>query len=70
MIAALLSAFIGAKLVYVLAEGWFDWPMPERWLRLANGESVLGTLLLCAASRFRASAGSSANLAAAAGRAC
>ena len=44
-VAALLSAFIGAKLVYVLAEGWLDWPMPDRWLRLATGKSVLGALL-------------------------
>jgi len=44
-VAALLSAFIGAKLVYLLAEGWLDWPMPDRWLRLATGKSVLGALL-------------------------
>jgi len=44
-VAALLSAFIGAKLVYVLAEGLRDWPMPDRWLRLATGKSVLGALL-------------------------
>ena len=44
-VAALLSAFIGAKLVYVLAEGWLDWPLPDRWLRLATGKSVLGALL-------------------------
>ena len=44
-VAALLSAFIGAKLVYVLAEGWLDWPLPDRWLRLATGKSVIGALL-------------------------
>jgi phosphatidylglycerol:prolipoprotein diacylglycerol transferase len=44
-VAALLSAFIGAKLVYLLAEGWLDWPLPDRWLRLATGKSVLGALL-------------------------
>ena len=44
-VAALLSAFIGAKLVYIFAEGWLDWPMPDRWLRLATGKSVLGALL-------------------------
>ncbi len=44
-LAALLSAFIGAKLVYLLAEGWLDWPQPDRWLRLATGKSVLGALL-------------------------
>jgi len=44
-VAALLCAFIGAKLAYVFAEGWRDWPMPDRWLRLATGKSVLGALL-------------------------
>ncbi|MEO6741534.1 MAG: prolipoprotein diacylglyceryl transferase family protein, partial [Chthoniobacteraceae bacterium] len=44
-VAALLSAFIGAKLTYLFAEGWLDWPMPDRWLRLATGKSVLGALL-------------------------
>jgi phosphatidylglycerol:prolipoprotein diacylglycerol transferase len=44
-IAALLSAFVGAKLVYLFAEGWLDWPQPDRWLRLATGKSILGALL-------------------------
>ena len=30
---ALMSAFVGAKIMYLLAEGWRDWPMPDRWLR-------------------------------------
>ena len=42
---ALMSAFVGAKIMYLLAEGWRDWPMPDRWLRLATGKSVLGALL-------------------------
>jgi phosphatidylglycerol:prolipoprotein diacylglycerol transferase len=44
-IGALGGAFLGAKLVYLFAEGWRDWPMPDRWLRLATGKSVLGGLL-------------------------
>ncbi|MEY4484760.1 MAG: hypothetical protein RL693_2212 [Verrucomicrobiota bacterium] len=44
-IGALGGAFIGAKLLYLLAEGWHDWPMPDRWLRLATGKTVLGGLL-------------------------
>ena len=44
-IGALGGAFIGAKLVYLFAEGWRDWPMPDRWLRLATGKSILGGLL-------------------------
>jgi phosphatidylglycerol---prolipoprotein diacylglyceryl transferase len=39
------AAFLGAKAVYVLAEGWLDWPRADRWLRLAAGKSVLGGLL-------------------------
>lgn len=44
-IGALGGAFIGAKLLYLLAEGWQDWPLPDRWLRLATGKTVLGGLL-------------------------
>ena len=44
-LGALGGAFLGAKLVYLFAEGWRDWPMPDRWLRLATGKSVLGGLL-------------------------
>ena len=44
-VAALLSAFLGAKLVYIFAEGSLDWPRPDRWLRLATGKSILGALL-------------------------
>jgi phosphatidylglycerol---prolipoprotein diacylglyceryl transferase len=42
---ALGGAFLGAKLAYVLAEGWRDWPLADRWLRLASGKSVVGGLL-------------------------
>lgn len=44
-IGALGGAFLGAKLVYLFAEGWRDWPTADRWLRLATGKSVLGGLL-------------------------
>lgn len=44
-IGALGGAFLGAKLVYLFAEGWRDWPQPDRWLRLATGKSILGGLL-------------------------
>jgi phosphatidylglycerol:prolipoprotein diacylglycerol transferase len=44
-IGALGGAFLGAKLAYLIAEGWRDWPMPDRWLRLATGKSVIGGLL-------------------------
>jgi phosphatidylglycerol:prolipoprotein diacylglycerol transferase len=42
---ALVSGLVGAKLVYLIAEGWLDWPQPDRWLRLATGKSILGALL-------------------------
>jgi phosphatidylglycerol:prolipoprotein diacylglycerol transferase len=44
-IGALGGAFLGAKLAYLFAEGWRDWPMPDRWPRLLAGKSVIGGLL-------------------------
>lgn len=44
-IAALVSAFLGAKIVYLLAEGWIYWDWPERWLIWATGKTILGALL-------------------------
>ena len=44
-IAALAGAFLGAKLVYLGAEGWLHWRDPDRWLQLATGKSILGGLL-------------------------
>jgi phosphatidylglycerol---prolipoprotein diacylglyceryl transferase len=44
-IAALVSAFIGAKLVYLAAEGWLYWHDPNRWIILATGKSIIGALL-------------------------
>jgi phosphatidylglycerol:prolipoprotein diacylglycerol transferase len=44
-VAALTSAFVGAKLVYLAAEGWLFWDSPDRWLVLATGKSILGALL-------------------------
>lgn len=44
--AALLGAFVGAKIVYLLAEGWRDVGQPDMWLRLATGKTILGGLLL------------------------
>lgn len=43
--AALVSAFFGAKVIYLLAEGWLFWDSPDRWLIWATGKSVLGALL-------------------------
>ena len=44
-VAALVSAFLGAKLVYLAAEGWMFWNDPHRWLIWATGKSILGALL-------------------------
>ena len=44
-VAALIGAFAGAKLVYVLAEGWMHFGAPDMWLQLATGKSILGALL-------------------------
>lgn len=43
-LAALAGAFLGAKLVYMLSEGfWFHGPSP--WKEWATGKSILGALL-------------------------
>ena len=43
--AALTSAFLGAKLVYLAAEGWMFWDDPQRWIIWATGKTILGALL-------------------------
>ncbi len=44
-VAALAGAFIGAKLVYLGAEGWLHWHDANRWVILATGKSITGALL-------------------------
>jgi phosphatidylglycerol---prolipoprotein diacylglyceryl transferase len=44
-LAALAGAFLGAKLIYLGAEGWLHWHDPNRWLVLATGKSITGALL-------------------------
>jgi phosphatidylglycerol:prolipoprotein diacylglycerol transferase len=44
-VAALTGAFLGAKLVYLGAEGWLHWRDANRWVILATGKSVTGALL-------------------------
>ena len=44
-IAALAGAFLGAKLVYLGAEGWLHWHDEHRWVILATGKSITGALL-------------------------
>ena len=44
-IGALAGAFLGAKVVYLAAEGWLHWRDTNRWLVLATGKSITGALL-------------------------
>ncbi len=43
--AGLVGAFLGAKLMYLLAEGWLYFGPPVMWLQLMTGKSILGALL-------------------------
>ena len=44
-LAALVGAFVGAKVVYLAAEGWMFLDSPERWRIWATGKTILGALL-------------------------
>lgn len=44
-LGALGGAFLGAKLVYLAAEGWLHWHDANRWVVLATGKSITGALL-------------------------
>jgi phosphatidylglycerol:prolipoprotein diacylglycerol transferase len=44
-LAALAGAFLGAKIVYLGAEGWLHWHDKNRWIELASGKSITGALL-------------------------
>lgn len=44
-LAALVGAFLGAKVVYFLAEGYLHLGAPDFWRQLATGKSILGGLL-------------------------
>jgi len=44
-VAALVGAFLGAKLDYLGAEGWRHWHDENRWMQLATGKSITGALL-------------------------
>ena len=43
-IAGLAGAFLGAKIVYLAAEGWLFWNAPDRWVIWATGKSIVGAL--------------------------
>src|ERR1700748_1462877 len=44
-VAAWTGAFLGAKIVYILAEGWMHFGASDMWVQLATGKSILGALL-------------------------
>jgi phosphatidylglycerol:prolipoprotein diacylglycerol transferase len=44
-LAALAGAFLGAKVIYFLAEGFLHLGAPDMWLQFATGKSILGGLL-------------------------
>src|SRR5436190_5884334 len=44
-LAALIGACVGAKIMYLLAEGWTEIGQPDMWRRFATGKSIIGGLL-------------------------
>src|SRR5215203_1801331 len=44
-VGGLMSAMVGAKLVFLLAEGWLYLHHENRWMIFATGKSILGALL-------------------------
>ena len=41
---AVIGAFVGAKIAYLLAEGWLHWGRDDFWFQVANGKTILGAL--------------------------
>jgi phosphatidylglycerol:prolipoprotein diacylglycerol transferase len=44
-VGALIGAFLGAKVFYLLVDGWRVIGRPDVWTQLATGKTVLGALL-------------------------
>jgi phosphatidylglycerol:prolipoprotein diacylglycerol transferase len=44
-VGGLTGAFLGAKVFYLLVDGWRYWGRPDQWLQWATGKTVLGALL-------------------------
>ncbi|MCB1063077.1 MAG: prolipoprotein diacylglyceryl transferase [Verrucomicrobiae bacterium] len=42
---AVIGAFSGAKIGYLVAEGWLHWGHPDFWYQLASGKTVIGALI-------------------------
>ncbi|GAA5484290.1 prolipoprotein diacylglyceryl transferase family protein [Haloferula sargassicola] len=43
-LGGLVGAFLGAKLAYLIAEGWLDAASPDRWALWLSGKSITGAL--------------------------
>ncbi|MEM1296364.1 MAG: prolipoprotein diacylglyceryl transferase family protein [Verrucomicrobiota bacterium] len=44
-IGGIAGAFVGAKMVYILAEGWLHLGADDFWLQIVVGKTILGALL-------------------------
>lgn len=44
-LGGLCGAFLGAKLVYVLAEGWLHYGREDFWRHMATGKTIVGAFL-------------------------
>ena len=44
-LGGVLGGFTGAKIVFILAEGWLYWGSPEFWFVIASGKTIVGALL-------------------------
>lgn len=44
-IGAILGAFLGAKILFLVAEGWAHLDQPSRWMIWLSGKTILGALL-------------------------
>ena len=44
-VGGLLGAFLGAKLLYLLIDGWRVVGQPDAWRQLATGKTILGALI-------------------------
>lgn len=43
-VGALMGAFLGAKITYLIVDGWRHIGQPDVWLQLATGKTILGAL--------------------------
>lgn len=44
-IGGIVGALVGAKVIYLLAEGWMHFGKPDFWFQLGYGKTIIGALL-------------------------